>query len=973
MSQPMRISRFEVLQHPDGSPHVLGEDTELTIYLARESETGTPAVLRVPGPALQRNPAARHRFLEEAREMAQVKHPHIAAVLHFGDTTAGAYVAMELCDGLTLQKAIEEVGALPWQEAFRLGLQLSSVLETLDRHGLVHRGLRPTNIIVTTGSDGHAHLKITEYGRVSENTIRDTVAATKSGLIPVPGYASPEEFLANAPADARALQYALGAVLWFCLTGSPPFAGTQFEIMFQHVNTEPDWKKLPSMPAPVLAVMKLLLAKSAADRFASPAAVTAAIRSATAGTNAAPPKHAALDAPTTGPTALAWLKARQTLLLDEVHPLLARVAELMDTAADGATPLDTALERVLIEIDGWTTLPESQRAALLRTPLIGWPRWQVKLSPDPSLKGPEPALFQAASFVSFCHRLLTGQGKGAGRHVPTAALSEEGNAFFEKHLGTDAARGLSCRGLLETLCEAEEVSLGQPDELTADPLATRMVPGHSQSAPDVSSGQKQQAWLAREREALERARRDLSAQEADRARRMAEEQAHVEKLRRSLDEQKAQLEEKRREQQRLEQELQLRAQLEFQKLQEEAKARESVLQHKRSAAEEALRQREAEFRTREQERFARLEQLKHENQAMEERVQQDYLTLRHVERRQAQLTASSPPVAPQNSAAETIATSPPPGERPPTAPVTTERPSTSTGPVTAGGIILARLKPLETPPTPRASPPVMTDPTHVRQRHKLVVVLISLLVAGVLALIGAAAVTLFSDGQSEVSTPPEEKPPFVPPDSAPTIRTPTPTPTPSTPTPAPTPTPTPKSISKSPSTPAESLRALLEQAQSSTGGKDALRPKALELVAKIAAQPQAEATSATDTLREAAHTWKLPEAWLALASLESDEDTKLELYLQAARLGNTHAQSLAGRQLLEQGVRTRHGGMIQQAVAQLSDAIAGRDVEAMMALGDALYTGRGPAMNKAEGRALVERAASLKHEPAREWLRKHKK
>jgi serine/threonine protein kinase len=60
---------------------------------------------------VQRNPAARHRFLEEAREMAQVSHPHIAAVLHSGDTTTGAFCAMELCDGMTLEKAIEDVGA----------------------------------------------------------------------------------------------------------------------------------------------------------------------------------------------------------------------------------------------------------------------------------------------------------------------------------------------------------------------------------------------------------------------------------------------------------------------------------------------------------------------------------------------------------------------------------------------------------------------------------------------------------------------------------------------------------------------------------------------------------------------------------------------------------------------------------------------------------------------------------------------
>ena len=86
-----------------------------------------------------------------------------------------------------------------------------------------------------------------------------------------------------------------------------------------------------------------------------------------------------------------------------------------------------------------------------------------------------------------------------------------------------------------------------------------------------------------------------------------------------------------------------------------------------------------------------------------------------------------------------------------------------------------------------------------------------------------------------------------------------------------------------------------------------------------------------------------------------------------------HAKSVAGRMLLEQGARTRHGGILQQATAELYDAIAAGDAEAMLALGDALYQGRGLKENRVQGRALVERAAALGHEPARKWLGGHKK
>jgi serine/threonine-protein kinase len=947
MSQPIRFSRYEVLQHPDGSPHVLGEDTELTIYLAREMDSGAPAVLRVPGPASQRNPAARHRFLEEAHEMSQVKHPHIAGVLHSGDTTAGAFCAMEWCDGVTLAKAIEEVGALPWQEAFRIGLQLASALEALDRCGLVQRGLRPTNIIVSTGADGHAHLKITEYGRVGEDSIRDTLSVTKSGFIRAPAYASPEEFLAASPSDARSLQYSLGAVLWFCLTRGPVFTGSQFEVMFQHVNSEPDWKKVATIPGPALAVLKLLLAKSSADRFASSSAVIAALRSAMAGVTEGSKKLATLDAPTSGPTALAWLKARRTLLLDEVYPFLAQVADLMDTAvAEGSDILDPSLERVHIEIEGWPALPEGKRAALLRAPMSEWPSWKAQLLPLTPSDTRARAGSQAGHFVTFCHRILTGQGKGAGRHVPTAALSAEGNAFFEKFIGTDAARGLSCRGLLEMLSEAEEVMMESATGLGGpDPLATRIVHGHA-GAQSAGVANKQEAWLAREREALEHARRDFSAQEAERARRMAEEQAHVEKLRRSLEEQKMQLEEKRREQQRLEQELQLRAQLEFQKLQEEAKARESVLQHKRAAAEDALRQREEEFRLREQERFARLEQLKNENNAMEERVQQEYLTLRHVERRQANLTQSAtipPPPVERKPAAQSKLT--PAAERKLIPAAERKLPA----PTAAGGIILARLTPLEIPQAgPAARAPSLTGTSSfLRGRKQLVAVLIGLLVAGVLALIGAAAFTMFSDSGSPSPKAPEEESTAVMPKEPP-------------------------SFLVQPVNSGDSLRTLLNQVRENPAIKESLRPKAKERVAAIVAQSPEEAASSADLLRQTAEMWGMPEAWLALATLEKDEDTKLEYYLLAAKLGNVHARTLAGTLLLQQGVRARHGGIIQQAVSQLTQAAAAGDAEAMMILGEAFYTGNGPAENRVQGRLFIERAAAAGYGPARAWLGGHR-
>jgi hypothetical protein len=276
-------------------------------------------------------------------------------------------------------------------------------------------------------------------------------------------------------------------------------------------------------------------------------------------------------------------------------------------------------------------------------------------------------------------------------------------------------------------------------------------------------------------------------------------------------------------------------------------------------------------------------------------------------------------------------------------------------PTAAGGIILARLTPLETPRAPHAAKPVHREARRpMRHRQKLVALLIGLLIAGVVALIGAAALTLLSESGT--------KPAELPAEESPTVIQETQKAIPAPPIPV-----------AQPQTPRDSLTALLEEARSNPARRDALRAQALAMVASITAQPPAESGASAEVLRQAAETWNIPEAWLALAELETDQDTKLQYYSQAGRLGNVHAKSVAGRMLLEQGARTRHGGILQQATAQLYDAIAAGDAEAMLALGDALYQGRGLKENRVQGRALVERAAALGHEPARKWLGGHKK
>ncbi|MFZ4767937.1 MAG: hypothetical protein ACOYMN_23560, partial [Roseimicrobium sp.] len=358
-----------------------------------------------------------------------------------------------------------------------------------------------------------------------------------------------------------------------------------------------------------------------------------------------------------GPTTLALLKVRQTLSLREVLPLLSQVASAMDYAVEsGATTMDTAPERVLIQVSGWGAMSPNERAAKLRLPLGQWPAWSAKVCPlrlSPMVSDlvlpTDPAASEAAGrlvwdFVRLCYQLLTGQGKGDEGYVPASALSPEGNAFFERHLAQDALPGRLCAQLLAELCVAEGVPV--PPELAAaggSEVAARAGAAAASAAaaslpPSAAAEdarkkteqilQAERERLAQEQAELDRLRRQTEAQEAERARRLSEEQARVEEQRRALEAQQQQLEEKRLEQQRLEQELQLRAQLEFQKHQEEARAHDALAQHQRAAAEDALRQREAEFRTREQKSIEQLEALRRETSVMAEQIHAETVTFK---------------------------------------------------------------------------------------------------------------------------------------------------------------------------------------------------------------------------------------------------------------------------------------------------------------------------------------------------------
>ena len=260
----------------------LGEGGMGEVYMAEHQLLKRPCALKLIKAGTENNPIALARFQREVEAAAALSHPNTIQIYDYGHADDGTfYYVMEYLPGLSLADLVREFGPLPPGRAVYLLTQVCKSLQEAHHLGMVHRDLKPANIFVSILGGKCDVAKVLDFGlvKVEENDGAPQLTSeyTVSGT---PSFMSPEQASGMSDVDARADLYALGAILYYILTGSPPFEKPNpMALMIAHASEAviPPSQRYPGIPADLEAVVMRCLAKSPTERYADARALAAAL------------------------------------------------------------------------------------------------------------------------------------------------------------------------------------------------------------------------------------------------------------------------------------------------------------------------------------------------------------------------------------------------------------------------------------------------------------------------------------------------------------------------------------------------------------------------------------------------------------------------------------------------------------------------------------------------------------------------
>ena len=263
-----RFEHYELVKGEDGKPVKLGRGAMGVTYKAFDVDLQFPVALKFVSEKYVGDESARLRFLREARAAAKVRHPNVASVFHLGRTGESYFYAMEFVEGETLENLIKRSGRLGVKLALEIATQVAAGLAAVHEQKLVHRDIKPTNIMVCLKDGDRITAKIIDLGLakgVSE-PVSECAISTPGVFAGTPEFASPEQS-AGVGVDIRSDLYSLGVTLWKMVTGHAVFRGSPAELIYQHQHAPLPLDQLEGVPQPVIVLLELLLEKDPGTRF----------------------------------------------------------------------------------------------------------------------------------------------------------------------------------------------------------------------------------------------------------------------------------------------------------------------------------------------------------------------------------------------------------------------------------------------------------------------------------------------------------------------------------------------------------------------------------------------------------------------------------------------------------------------------------------------------------------------------------
>ncbi|MCW8132235.1 MAG: serine/threonine protein kinase, partial [Planctomycetota bacterium] len=262
---PKRVlAGFEIIE-------AVGKGAMGAVYKARQISMDRIVALKILPQDLAKDPTFKERFIREARASGKLDHLNIVHGIDVGEERGITYFAMEFVDGTTIKRRLKKEGALPWEEAVRVVLQIADALAYAWKHGIIHRDIKPDNIMM--GKDGVA--KLCDLGLAKELHSAEESGLTQSGqAVGTPHYISPEQAKGRKDIDTRADIYSLGATMYHMLAGRVPFEeSNSTAVMVMHVTDEaPSPRDIKvDVPADLELIVAKAMAKEPKDRYSDPA------------------------------------------------------------------------------------------------------------------------------------------------------------------------------------------------------------------------------------------------------------------------------------------------------------------------------------------------------------------------------------------------------------------------------------------------------------------------------------------------------------------------------------------------------------------------------------------------------------------------------------------------------------------------------------------------------------------------------